>query len=395
MKTKSFVFALACIGAMLLISCSEEPTIDPLDIIDHGTCGENLTWTLVNKTKTLIISGEGPMTEFKRGEVLPWDSYRKTIKSVEIGKKVTSISAGAFYWCTGVTSITIPKSITNIGALTFAGCSSLTSITIPNSVTRIGEGAFSGCSSLTSITIPKSVIIIDKTAFAGCDGLASIIVKSGNPQYDSRTKCNAIIHTATNSLIVGCNNTNIPNSVTSIGDSAFFDCSSLTSITIPNSVISIGDGAFEACTSLSSITIPNSVTNIGENAFGRCSCLTSITIPNSITCIRWSTFSDCSSLTSITIPNSVTSIGEDAFWNCTSLANITIGNSVTSIGNYAFLDCYYLRSVTCLAQQPPTLEGNAFDQSRRDYISLYVPSSSVDLYRSAYVWGWFTNIIGI
>ena len=134
--------------------------------------------------------------------------------------------------------------------------------------------------------------------------------------------------------------------VTSIGDRAFFDCSSLTSITIPNSVTSIGASAFYHCTSLTDINIPDSVTSIGEGAFISCTSLTSITIPNSVKSIGKSAFSGCTSLTSITIPNSVTSIGDYAFSRCTSLTSITIPNSVTSIGDYAFDDCSNLTSIT-------------------------------------------------
>ncbi len=189
-------------------------------------------------------------------------------------------------------------------------------VTIPGTinglpVTCIGDDAFSGCW-LTSITIPNSVTNIGNSAFFYCTSLPSIT---------------------------------IPNSVTSIGSSAFWYCSRLTSITLGNSVTNIGDFAFSACTSLTSITIPNGVTSIGSSAFWSCTRLARITIPNSVIKIGDSAFIDCWSLASITIPNSVTSIGKSAFEYCTRLTSITIPNSVTIIGDGAFIGCWSLTSI--------------------------------------------------
>ena len=221
------------------------------------------------------------------------------LTSVTIPNSVTSIEYGVFEGCSGLTSVTIPNSVTSIGNYAFYGCSGLTSVTIPNSVTSIGSYAFHNCSKLTSLIIPNSVTSIEYGVFEGCSGLTSIIVESGNTKYDSRDKCNAIIEKSSKTLIVGSNNTFIPNSVTSIGDNAFYNCSGLTSVTIPSSVTSIGKSAFRGCSGLSSVTIPNSVTSIGNYAFSGCSGLTSVTIPNSVTSIGSYAFSGCSGLTEI------------------------------------------------------------------------------------------------
>ena len=210
----------------------------------------------------------------------------ESLTSITIPNSVTNISKKAFESCSGLTSVNIPNSLKWIEKGTFAGCKNLTSITIPNSVTLIGKEAFESCSGLTSLTIPNSVTNIGDGAFRGCSGLTSITVEEGNSTFDSRDNCNAIIETSTNQLILGCQNTKIPNSVTSIGERAFYGCSGLTSLTIPNSVTSIGYYAFYRCSGLTSLTIPNSVTSIGYDAFESCFNLTSVTIPNSVTSIK-------------------------------------------------------------------------------------------------------------
>ena len=268
------------------------------------------------------------------------------LTSVTIPNSVTSIGSWAFSSCTGLTSVTIPNSVTSIGEYAFADCTGLTSIEIPNSVTSIENEAFYYCTGLTSVTIPNSVTSIGEYAFAYCRGLTSIVVENGNTVYDCRDNCNAIIETATNTLIGGCQNTIIPNSVTSIGDRAFYGCRGLTSVTIPNSVTSIGGSAFYGCRGLTSVTIPNSVTSIGNEVFYYCTGLTSIEIPNSVTSIGERAFADCTGLTFVTIPNSVTSIGSEAFERCTCLTSVTIPNSVTSIGGSAFSGCRGLTSMT-------------------------------------------------
>ena len=377
------------------------------------------------------------------------------LTSIIIPNSVTSIDRSAFDGCTNLTSVSIGNSVTSIDDYAFYDCSKLTSITIPDCVTSIGQGAFRGCAGLTTLNwnaiACKTTVSYDPEIFKGCSSLTTLnignnvkIIPSSVFRCDRLTSV-TIGNSVTNigdGAFYGCSNLSniyyvgdvagwcgisgldslmsssrtlyisdkkvegfliIPDSVTSIGNYAFYGCSGLTSVTIGGSVMSIGDWAFYNCSSLTSITIPDSVTSIGSSAFAGCSgltsitvakgntkyhssgnCLietasktlisgcntsvipsdgsvtsiggsafqgckdlTSITIPDSVTSIGdYYTFYGCSSLTSITIPDSVTSIGMRAFYGCTGLTSVTIGNGVTSIGGFAFYSCSGLTSIT-------------------------------------------------
>ena len=292
------------------------------------------------------------------------------LSTITIGENVKNIPAYAFYECKGLTSIEIPNSVTSIGSSAFYYCTGLKSVIIGDGVTSIGDDAFSHCYSLKSVVIPNSVTSIGDAAFCGCAGLTSIKVESGNSFYDSRENCNALIETATNTLIQGCGSTTIPNSVTSIGSEAFEDCTALTSIVIPNSVTSIGSEAFDECKGLTSIEIPNSVTSIGNNAFYY-----------------------CTGLKNVIIGDGVTSIGQRAFYGCTGLTSITIGSGVKNIYWVAFAKCENLADVYCLATTVPSTDSDAFMESYPEYMTLHVPAEAINRYKIIAPWSSFGTFV--
>ena len=374
---------------------------DPTPVDDpviSGSCGESANFSYDKVTHTLVISGNGAMTDYDgygQNEA-PWSTYSKEIQAIEIESGITTIGESAFNGCYGVTSINIPNSVTRIGPGAFYACSGLTSVSIGNSVTSIGSVAFMGCYSLTSFNIPNSVTSIESGVFGNCTGLTSIT---------------------------------IPNSVTSIGNIAFFCCSSLTSITIPNSVTSIGEAAFADCSSLTSVnslienpfaissdafrytynnatlyvpigTIDKYKATEGWKDFAFIEEWKGTEIPDPInpyedskingTCgdnvnyiynktthslaisgsgamtdygfgqneAPW--FSYANEIQAIAIKSGVTTIGDFAFYKCSGVASINIPATVTSIGSSAFEECSGLTSLT-LNEGLENIKGSAFE----------------------------------
>lgn len=252
----------------------------------------------------------------------------------------------AFSGCHSLSDISIPDSVTKLESQIFRDCRSMKNIVIPSSITEIDSGVFVGCNSLTNIVIPKSVTSIDGNGqFSRCTALESIVVEEGNPVFDSRNCCNAIIETETNTLLSGAKNTTIPNTVTTIGHGAFFACFGMTNIEIPDSVIKIDQLAFANCEDLSVIVIPDSVDEIGEYAFQNCYRLIHVELSESLSNISRGVFSSCTALPSIEIPEGVTELQMHAFFGCTSLTQVKLPDSIISIDSHVFAKCSILSSI--------------------------------------------------
>ena len=391
MKKRIVSFILA-----VLLICTLLPTsVFAADIVASGTCGaqgDNLAWTL-DSDGTLTISGTGEMHDYYQ-QKKPWSDYNEQIKTVIVKSGVksignyafrecgdltkvdiadtvrsignyafrdcsvlssvvlrnglTSIGDYAFQFCWVLTDITLPASLISIGEGAFSYCTKLEQITIPNSVASIGDSAFGNCDALNSVNIPASVTHIGDAAFANCSKLSKIDVAEDNPNYCSYNLAlfnkdkTCLLRSEVHQYEIIYQ---IPDGVTSIGESAFSGNDALALIFIPDSVTSLGGFAFANCTNLSSLDIPDSVTSIEGCLFRCCTELTKVTLPDGITSISDSMFYGCSSLKEVKIPDSVTVIGDSSFFGCKSLTSINIPRSVKTIKKYAFHGCNSLTDV--------------------------------------------------
>ena len=284
----------------------EKPNITPVMNEDLSTKRTE------EELKEAFVDGRGVKYSKDGRKLLKAPGELSGTYSVKEGTRI--ICNSAFWNCRSLSEIVIPSSVTSIGDFAFYGCDSLSEIVIPSSVTSIGDWAFFHCSSLKYISIPKSVVCLNGNPFAYWNGKLECL----SPYYIYEDD---VLFNKDKSKIISFRNQNvksyvIPSSVTSIGDSAFYGCRSLSEIVIPSSVTSIGKGAFSYCRSLSEIFIPSSVTSISKGAFAICDSLSEIVIPSSVTSIGKGAFSYCRSLSEIVIPSSVTSIGDSAFYDC-------------------------------------------------------------------------------
>lgn len=336
-----------------------------------GKCGANIEWTLDSDGDLLII-GEGDMYNYNFTNSKPgWRG--SPVKSARIEGPVTTIGGYAFLECAKMTSIKMPNTLTGIGRAAFYRCYELQDINLPDNLTDIKMEAFKSCRALKKLVVPMSVTGIGVDVLAECNSLESIEVEQGNTVYDSRDNCNAIIHTLTNELVRGCQNT-----------------------VIPNDVVAIGRGAFNGSTGLKSLDIPLSVTAIGTSAFYSCINLTGIVLPPELTVVESYAFFGCKSLECVVVPDKVETIRHSAFSSCQGLKEIMIGRSVATIERYAFNRCGKLERITVLASVPPVIENeNAFDDVDKETCRLTVPSAYVEQYKAASVWKDFLNVEAI
>ena len=286
-----------------------------------GSCGENVTYNfnIVNDMGILTVMGSGDMDDY---------AYEDS----------------PFYNNSEINIVYILNGVTSVGKYAFHKCSKLQAVVFSDSVTKINDYAFFNCKGLKLFTLSAGITSIGKDAFTYCSALESISVDTNNTVYDSRDNCNAVIRTDDNTLIIGSNNTVIPDSVTAIGPSAF-SAYPISTITIPDSVLTIEKGAFMYCRSLSNITLSKNLTEIGETVFYGCEKLENITIPDGVTSIGNMAFSNCDKLKNIELPDSVTALGNYAFYACFTLENVKLSDNLTSIGSCTFDGCSSLKSI--------------------------------------------------
>lgn len=332
------------------------------------------------------------------------------LTSLVIPRNVKTVGGGLFYYCDALTSVTvddenvyldsrngcnaiietatsilldgckttvIPSGVTAIGDLAFYHVHGITSLPIPGSVTAIGLGGLFGMLDLTSLTIPKSVVSLGLEVIGNTNSLQTLVVEQGNPVFDSRNNCNAIIETATNTLVAASNTTVIPESVTSIGYCAY-DSYPITSISIPANVASIDEYAIRLCSSLASITVASA--NKTYDSRGGCNAIM-------VTATDELLFGSKNTV----IPETTRSIGKYAFEGYEDLLEVELPKQVTAIGTHSFADCINLTKVTVHMQQPPAIAESTF--TNRANADLYVPAGTLSAYKAADYWKEFRNMI--
>ena len=366
---------------------------------EYMSCGDNAMALYDAATKTLTICGKGAMTDFASAADQPWKSMQGQLQTVCFEPTITAIGANAFSGCSALTAVNIEGTATTIADGAFDGNATGRRIFVPvSAIAGYGESAYAAdiyatgqCGAEGSDVSWELNAKTMALAISGTGAMADYASYSSVPWYSVHGKItSATIAEGVTSVgsyaFYNCSSmatVSIPAGVTSIGGSAFYGCSNLANVTIPDGLTTIGGGAFYGCSSMATVSIPDGVTSIGSSAFQNCAALTAITLPASVTTIGGSAFYGCSNLANVTIPDGVTSIGASAFRSCTKLESITLPVSVTSVGNYSFRDCSLLTEVNIFAPSLQTYGYNAFMNTPAD-LKIYVPAASVDTYKSSW-----------
>ena len=454
---------------VFLIHVADEELVFP-SYVNYN--GRTFTVMTVGAVKNSLYGGYG-----KKG------SY-ENVKKIKLPAKIYDIGDFAFYNATNLAEINIPPRVTKIGRSAFEGCEKLEDINLPDSLYYIGSQAFYGCPALKEVVLPAKLSELGGGAFAGCNNLSSITVAPGNENFQSPSGSNVVLNRDGTILLTGCSNSKIPSTVkeidnyafrgfsalesmdipqgveiikyktfadcenlkrvnfepnavlSSVGESAFSNCTSLESIDLPASVRSIGSYAFEGCRGLKSITLPDSVKQFGkERMFKGCYLLQSVELPKGVTEIGRETFQDCWSLASVSLPEGVKTIKEDAFSKCGKLKTINSPSTLSAIeesafylctgldsidlsmvkeieskafaycsnlravslpiatkwlyGDYMFKNCTGLKRIYNPQKMPKDIDPNVFEGVNQGECELYVPLESVELYKIAPVWSKF------
>ena len=424
--------------------------------VNNATFGANIVSNVYENGQG-VITFDGPATAMTwgafqncttlktvtiPGSITNWEAYIfdgcTNLTTVTILDGVKSIGWGTFEECTKLTEIVMPESVTTIESYAFSGCDALKTITFPNNLTTIGEGAFYDCQLLSGVVIPNSVTSLGEKVFAICPNIGSFSGKFATSDGKSLIDGDTLLAIAP----LGMTSYNIPEGITTIGLETFayttfgnitmpnsvttiremaFGGASIENITLSENLETIEERAFEWCENLQQINIPNSVTTIGDWAFSECPSLQEITgkfasddnrclvvndrlvafapagtttcnIPQGITTICPGVFMNCSDLVSVVIPEGVTTIDLSAFNRCSSLVEVTLPSTVTTLESYAFYGCTSVTGFYCKAVTPPSVGSQAL----YGYISarrIYVPTESVDAYKSASGWSTFASTI--
>ena len=372
---------ITSIGTNMFRECSnvEKLTI-PISLNAVGSNSDPLFKCFTNLVKVTFTGGDGAGVDYVNDTssssyygYTPWYLSRSVLREIVLSDGITSIGSYMFYNCSELSFVDFPDTVTSVGDYAFCNCTCLAFAILDDSITSIGKSAFDGCKSLICITIPEKVTTIGVSAFCNCTALtevefnavscddltdsAEVFYNAGTSEIGmtvtfgkSVTKIPAYLFFVNNSNYApNIDSVTVSDSVTSIGNYAFYNSTSLTSLVLGDSVTTIGEHAFYNCNELASVILSDSVTTIGESAFAECASLTTVTIGKNITTIGAAAFYRCISLTSVTIPDSVEILGNEAFKECTALKELTIPislNAVRSNDFPVFKDCKAIEKVT-------------------------------------------------